>query len=153
MGRVIGNETGKALVVIASSAAGGGGAAKGPTPPPVRPPPTPPARVVVGQPMNAAGQVAKTQPAAATTVRDPTMPTLMKPSAWRRLVNERAGGKAQRLAWELENKQKMKMWGEAFDHRIMEAQPEMAKMVEETGTAAPIIRRISQELAGYPSWD
>jgi hypothetical protein len=35
-----------------------------------------------------------------------------------------------------------------------EAQPEMAQMVQETGTAAPIIRRISQELSEiYPAWD
>ena len=62
MGRTVGKETGKALVIVATAKAGAS-APKGPTPPPPRLPPPPPARVVVGRPMTPSGQVATTQPA------------------------------------------------------------------------------------------
>ncbi len=61
-GRIIGKETGKALVIIATAKLGAGGP-KEPLPPPPEPPVPPPARVAVGPPMNPSGQVATTQPA------------------------------------------------------------------------------------------
>jgi len=147
-GRIIGNETGKALVIIAThEAGGGGGGAKPPTPAPPRPPPPPPARVVVGRGMNTSGQLAKTGPVSSPTIRDPTLPTGPAHSTGlKNIIYKNAGGKAQRLAFELENKSRMTRWSNEFSQRVEAARPEMDRMIQETGSAKPILQRITQEV-------
>jgi RHS repeat-associated protein len=96
MGRMIGNATGKALVIVAGAKAGGS-APKGPTPPPVKPPPPPPARVVIGRPMTPSGQFATTQPAIPKPPSNPSSgvpnplekPTGSAPMEWQGKVLER----------------------------------------------------------------
>ncbi len=153
MGRIIGNATGQLLVLIAGSKVAAGAGPKGPAAPAA---PAAAPKTVVGSPMSPGAQVAKTQPAMATkTLRDPTLRT--GPAGdygLRQLTYKTAGGKAQRLAWELENKMKQKMYGEEFQRQVAEKRPEMDKMIEKTGSAKPILKGIAESVEQlYGNWD
>ncbi len=148
VGRTIGQTTGQALVAIATSKAG---PAKEPSAPAA-----PPARVVVGPPMSGAGQLAKTQPVleAPKTLRDPTLQTgPANEYGFGRLAYKRYGFQ-QRVAWLRNNAAKAELYGEEWSRRVKEARPEMDRMIEQTGSAKSILKKIGEEVeAVYGGWD
>ena len=135
MGRMIGKSTGSALAIIAMSKIGPKGAKAPPGEPP--PPPAPKPQTVTQ----------KMPPPAPKTIRDPTMPTgPANEAGWQRIIDKNAGGKLERMKWEAENEARMEKWSNEFNRRVQAARPEMDKMLEETGSARPILKRIQGEV-------
>jgi len=50
------------------------------------------------------------------------------------------------MKWEAENEARMEKWSNEFNRRVQAARPEMDKMLEETGSARPILKRIQGEV-------
>ncbi len=148
-GRMVGNATGKALVAVAANKALGAARA-------AASPAAPPANVTVGRPMSVAGQTAPTQPAlsAPKTLRDPTLPT--GPAGeygLERLAGKRFG-LADRTKWLQRNTEMGEMYSEEVQRRLKVARPAMDEMIEQTGSAKPILNKIFQDVEElYGNWD